>query len=44
MGAQESRSQQVSGEDAEGVVDYYALLGVEENSSQDEIKVSSQQL
>ncbi len=44
MGAQESRSQQTPGEGAENVVDYYTLLGVDENCSQDEIKGSGQEL
>lgn len=42
MGAQESRQRQQQGGDdgtTEKAVDYYTLLGVEDNASADEIKV-----
>lgn len=47
MGAQESRHQQsgeADGTHAEAAVDYYELLGVDENATQDEIKVCAPML
>ncbi|KAF8339696.1 DnaJ domain-containing protein [Cantharellus anzutake] len=44
MGAQESRSQQASRDGTEDVVDYYALLGLSEDCTQDEIKKAFRKL
>ena len=47
MGAQESRRQQSGDADdshGESAIDYYELLGVEENATQDEIKVCAAML